>query len=62
MIGIIIFPLIILFIIFFFTDTPYFYISILSITLLFFIVLIKAMWSISVVMTDKMHQFFDDEN
>jgi len=61
MIRIILFPLIILSLVFFFIDAPYFYISMLSTTLLFLIILIKIMWSISVKTTDKLHQFFDDE-
>jgi len=61
MIRIIIFSLFVLSIILFFADGPYFYISIFSFTLLFLIILIKAMWSVSISATDKIHQFFDDK-
>jgi hypothetical protein len=61
MLQIIIYSLIILSLVFFFTDTPYFFISIISIGFSFFIILIKAMWSVSVAVTNKTHQFFDDE-
>ena len=62
MIRLIIFSLIILSIFFFFTGVPYFYISMLSVTILFLIILFKIMWSISVNATDKMHQFFDEKD
>ncbi len=62
MIRVIIFSLIILSISFFFTDTPYFYFGILFFTFSFLIILIKSMWRVSVVATDKIHEFFEDED
>jgi len=61
MFGIIIFSLIIFSLALLFTDAPYFFFGILFVTFSFLIILIKTMWSISVKITDKIHQFLDDE-
>ena len=58
--GITTLSLILLSIVFFFSDT-HFYISILCGFSLFMIVLLKAMWSFSGIVTDKIHEFIDDE-
>lgn len=62
MIGLIVFFLFVLSIAFFFTDVPYFYFGILFVTFSFLLVLIKAMWRVSVVATDKIHEFLDNED
>ena len=47
--------------VFFSLDRPYWYVSILTLTLVISLILLKIMWGVSGWATDKVHEFTDKE-
>ena len=58
---IVIISLLVLSVVFFSMESPYWYASILTFSLVILIILIKIMWGVAGWATDKVHEFIDKE-